>query len=83
MELITDRAPARNSDSPSPTAAADIHDREWWARQSVIDRTDWQSIGEAAAALLAAVGLRLVPIDDWDPTDFRRPCDEADRRRQR
>ena len=65
MELITDRAPARNTHSPSPTVSADIHGREWWARQSVIDRTDWQSIGEAAAALLASVGLRLVPIDDW------------------
>jgi hypothetical protein len=84
MELITDRATARNSDSPSPTAAADIgHDREWWARQSLIDRTDWQSIGEAAAALLATVGLQLAPIDNWDPTDFRRLCDEADRRRRR
>jgi hypothetical protein len=56
MELITDRAPARNTDSPSPTT--DIgHDREWWARQSLIDGTDWQSIGEAVFAVLRDHGF--------------------------
>ena len=73
MELIPARAPARNTDSPveerdlrdrlstvplAPTAATDIgHDRAWWARQSLIDGTDWQSIGEAALAVLRQYGF--------------------------
>ena len=57
MDQLADCAIQRNSDSPSPTVTADIHGREWWARQSLIDGTDWHSIGEAVLAVLCQHGF--------------------------
>jgi hypothetical protein len=56
--------------------AEPIRDRGYWARQSLIDGTDWQSLHEAALAVLRQ-------LDAWDPTSFRQLCAEADRQRDR
>jgi hypothetical protein len=78
MDQLADCAIQRNSDSPSPTVAADIgHGREWWARQSLVDGTDWQSIGEAVLAVLRQHGFFDVRQGEGPKAQERGEASEA------
>jgi hypothetical protein len=42
------------------TNSIDWHDEQWWWEQSFIDRTDWISLGEAAAEVMRLVAASMV-----------------------
>ena len=78
MQTIASTAPQINSGIAATVFAfcnaadpPDYHSREWWVRQSLIDGTDWQSIGEAALAALGVAGIiepAPTPEDPaWEP----------------
>jgi hypothetical protein len=52
--------------------------REQWAEQSIIDGSDWQSLGRAALDVLIAAG-----VVELGPSTFEIACERADRQRGR
>jgi hypothetical protein len=52
MPLITLLPLSGNTSAPSSTSP-----REYWQRQSVVDHTDWESLGRCAARALFRAGL--------------------------
>jgi hypothetical protein len=60
-----------------PIAAEPIHDRAWWAEESVRLGTDWLSLVVTAFEMMVAAG-----IIEPEPSTFQQACERADRRRQ-
>jgi hypothetical protein len=65
-----------------PSKAEAIHDRAWWSTECERLGTDWQSLGEVAAAVLTELALLPCPTCESTPCQtpsFCEQCREADR----
>jgi hypothetical protein len=64
-----------------PINAEPLHDRAWWAAESERAGTDWQSLGEVAAAVLIDLALMPCPTCEHMPCQtpsFCEQCRQAD-----